>query len=150
MNPPFLASAMGEIQAASNYGCILRKGYYFRIHLPALSSPDAEAVAGVYESPLGGIGANAVDPSFGELFWGAYAWPAEAGAWPQSTFFISQEGDVAKLGAAGSTRYFGLNGGPTFDAAYSSETPGDMRGATAFAAMGRAANDGGVWTQAGN
>jgi len=150
LDPPFLASSLGAIKASHEYGCILRKGYYFRIHLPALTPEGESVIAGVFESPQGGAGTNSIDPSRGELFWGVYAWPAKAGTGAQSTFFINQDGDVAERRGKQGQPYIGLHSGPAFDAAYSNQSPGDMSGAVAFAAMGFTSNDGAEWTQVGN
>lgn len=149
MNPPFLAKSMGEVEAAAQYGCVLRKGYYFRVHLPALTQSDDGPVTGVYESPQGGVGLEPVDPSLGEVFWGIYAWPAEAGATASSAFFTNQEGDVVRSQASTGNPYIGLNAGPAFDAVHSTESPRDMRGKIGFAAMNRSANDGRIWLQVG-
>jgi hypothetical protein len=149
MNPPFLSKSLGEVEAASQYGCVLRQGYYFRVHLPALTQSDDEPVTGVYESAQGGAGLDPVDPSLGERFWGIYAWPAAADATTSSAFFINQEGDMVRSQASAGNPYIGLNAGPAFDAAHSTESPRDMRGQLGIAAMGRSANDGGIWLQVG-
>ena len=151
LDPPFLAPALGEVQAAAQYGCVLRSGYYFRVHLPAEHPGDESPVGAVYEAPTGGAGMQTVDPSLGELYWGIYAWPAEATEQPRHAYFINQDGSLAKrFSLDGRNPYVGLQGGPEFDAALSSTSRGDMRSPVAFAAMGLHANDGGLWTQVGN
>ncbi len=150
MNPPFLASKLGVMQAGTHYGCVLMGDYYYRVHLPAMTQTEDGPVAAVFESPDGGIGLDPADPSLGEMFWGAYAWPANSSTPGRATFFINQEGDVSKRPGDVQTPYEGLNSGPAFDAALSSESPGDMRARMSFAAMGITANDGGIWIQAGN
>ncbi len=150
LNPAYLARRFGELQAGSQYGCILVEGYYYRIHLPAMTLVAEGPVAAVFEAPDGGVGQDPVDPSQGEMFWGAYAWPADSSTPGRATFFINQEADVSKRIGNQPGSYEGLNAGPAFDAALSSESPGDMRAPMSFAAMGIPANDGGIWTQAGN
>ena len=150
LNPPFLSRAFGSIQAGSQYGCVLRNGYYFRIHLPALTASEDVPVSAVFESSEGGMGLNPVDPSLGEIYWGVYAWPAEPSPHAKSTYFINQDGDVIERSPeSGGNRYIGLNGGPAFDAAYSAESPRDMRTSMGIATYGLSANDGATWALVG-
>ncbi|MCP5021409.1 MAG: hypothetical protein GY930_06495 [bacterium] len=150
LNPAYLARRFGELQAGSQYGCMLVEGYCYRIHLPAMGLAADGPVTAVFEAPGGGVGPDPVDPSLGEKFWGAYAWPADSSTPGRATFFMNQEADVSKRSGDHQVPYEGLNSGPAFDAALSSESPGDMRAPMSFAAMGIPANDGGIWTQAGN
>ncbi|MBL4771199.1 MAG: hypothetical protein JKY61_08670 [Planctomycetes bacterium] len=147
MNPPFLASKFGVMQAGPYFGCVRVGGYYYRVHLPAMTPTADEPVAAIFEAPDGGVGLDPADPAMGELLWGAYAWPADSNTPGRATFFINQEGDVSKRSGDHQAPYEGLNSGPAFDAALSSESPRDMRARLSFAAMGTTANDGGIWTQ---
>lgn len=149
LNPPFLASAFGKLEKGNGFGAVLRKGYYYRIHLPG-PAPEGAPVPGLFEAPGGGSDNVAPDPSHAEILWGAYAWPADLGPDGLGTFFINQEGDVIEVEKGGQQSYVGLLNGPAFDAAHSNETPGDMRGQLAIGSMGKVGNDGLRWLTVGN
>ena len=62
-------------------------------------------------------------------------------------FFINQEGDVLETPNSDHV-YDGGNKAPAFDAAFSSESPGDM--CASLAVSGATANDGQTWLVVGD
>jgi len=161
LTPPFLATAFGNVQSdvANGHGMVTRQGYNFKIFLPAAVAVGAP-VTGVFEDPAGlGSAANValIGADAAEIFWCAYAWPADAGRTGNRCFFINQEGDVLQFdnrnaGAAAppAGTYNGTLRSPLFGAAYDNTVANDMTQALGLTAMGNAANDGNVWTVVGN
>jgi prepilin-type N-terminal cleavage/methylation domain-containing protein len=146
LDPPYLATAFGNIAGVGGDGAVERQGYYFKIFLPGA------AFTGVSEDPAGGTTAIAGwNSDDSELYWCCYAWPVQAGKTGNRAFFINQEGDVAGTSNINgvNTRYDGI-AGPAFGAAYDNATVNSMDQSLGFAAMGFAANDTNIWTQVGN
>ncbi len=147
LDPPYLATAFGDVVTDGGDGVVERQGYYFKIFLPGA------AFAGIAEDPAGGTAAiagwNSDDT---ELFWCCYAWPVQTGKTGNRAFFINQEGDVAGTSniSTANTQYDGFNTIPTFGAAYDDATANAMDQSLGFAAMGFTANDTNIWTQVGN
>ncbi|MCP5022710.1 MAG: prepilin-type N-terminal cleavage/methylation domain-containing protein [bacterium] len=146
LDPPYLATAFGNVITDGADGVVERQGYYFKMFLP-----DA-AFAGVGEAPLGGTAAiagwNSADT---ELYWCCYAWPVQVSKTGNRAFFINQEGDVAGTSniSTVTTQYDGFNTIPAFGAAYD-DAANTMDQGLGFAAMGFAANDANIWVQVGN
>jgi hypothetical protein len=69
-------------------GKITRRGYNFRIHLPA---PGRKTAA---EQGDGGFGDEEIDIDEAERFWCCYAWPTRHGRTGERAFFINQKGIV--------------------------------------------------------
>ena len=90
------------------------------------------------------------DPSHAEIFWGAYAWPAEQGPGGLGTFFMNQEGYVMEVEESGQKSYGGLHKAPAFDAAYDNKKPNSMKAHLAIGSMGRVGNDGFRWSPVGS
>ena len=150
LDPPFLASAFGNVVAAGADGVVERQGYIFKIHLPALTA--ALGTPGFGEDILGGTKAldiAAWASANCEIMWCAYAWPVDAEKTGNRTFFINQEGDLAGYDNRDQD-YEGTVAGPAFGAAYDNAVPTSMEEALAYAVMGFVANDGNIWTQVGN
>ncbi|MEZ6020605.1 MAG: hypothetical protein R3F17_11030 [Planctomycetota bacterium] len=159
LNPPFLATAFGNIAAgAAGPGVVERQGYLFAIYLPAARV--GAQIPGVGEAAAGGTAAagtalatwNTADC---ELYWCAYAWPVEAGKTGNRAFFINQEGDVASTSnlATAAVRYTGNAAAANilaFGAAFSNTVANSMDQPIGFASMGFTSNDTNLWTQVGN
>jgi len=163
LTPPFLATAFGAVQSDLVFGegMVTRQGYNFKIYLPGQAPVGLPGpITGFGEEPTGlgsqlnvaNIGSNEA-----EIFWCAYAWPADAGRTGNRAFFINQEGDVLQFdnsnaGAAAPApgTYNGTQRVPAFGAAYSNVVGNDMSQGLGLAAMGFVANDANVWTVTGN
>ena len=150
-DPPFLATAFGELINAGGEGVIERQGYYFKIHLPG---PTAGGVTpGLSEDPGGGAAAGDMGAGWSsvncELMWCAYAWPVDAEMTGNRAFFVNQEGDILQFNNRPQI-YEGLGSVPTFAAAYANTVPNSMDEALGISVMGFTANDGQVWSMVGN
>ncbi|MBK9385402.1 MAG: prepilin-type N-terminal cleavage/methylation domain-containing protein [Planctomycetes bacterium] len=130
LEPPSFSRAFGAIQLSR----ASRSSYLFQVFLPAMDG------RGVAEDPNGGKAlASAVDPDLAEIFWCAYAWPANREPGNMKVFFANQTGEIL---AAGNeiARYDGDELRPRYDAAFlDSES---MIGLAAVNAVGR---DGETW-----
>lgn len=148
LDPPYLATAFGNVTTDGADGVVERQGYYFKIFLPGA------AFAGVAEDPAGGCAAIAGwNSDDSELYWCCYAWPVQVAKTGNRSFFINQEGDVAGTSniSTANTQYDGFNSIPTFGAAYDiGAAANSMDQSLGFASMGFAANDTNIWTQVGN
>lgn len=138
IDPAYLSSRFGEVSPS---GIVKRAGYMFRIYLPGATVD--ERTPGLAE----GAGIQP-DADAAEILWCAYAWPTEAGVTGHRAFFISHEGDLTATPNA-DHGYSGENAGPAFDAALSSEYPGDMASVTPLATLGLTSNDGRAWSSVG-
>jgi len=154
LDPPYLATAFGRVVAdAGGEGVVERQGYYFKIYLPGPTA--AGVTAGLAEAGIGGALAADVAPGVwgsanSEIFWCAYAWPVDVDKTGNRTFFINQEGDLVQFDNR-DAQYEGLATPPTFDAAYDSTVVAvSMDQPLGLTVMGKAANDGNIWTQVGN
>jgi prepilin-type N-terminal cleavage/methylation domain-containing protein len=130
LEPPSFSRAFGLIEQSR----AVRSGYFFQVFLPALDG------RGVAEDPSGGKAmASAVDPDLAEIFWCAYAWPANREPGNMQVFFANQEGEVLSAGNE-VARYDGDELRPRYDAAFlDSES---MISRSAVNAVGR---DGETW-----
>ena len=151
LDPPYLATAFGDIVNAGGEGVIERQGYYFKIHLPG---PTAGGITpGLSEDPAGGAAGADMGANWGsancEILWCAYAWPVDAEKTGNRSFFINQEGDILQFDNRDQT-YEGLAAVPPFGAAYANTTANNMDESLGLAVMGFTANDGNVWTMVGN
>ena len=85
-----------------------------------------------------------------EIFWCAYAWPVDVDKTGNRAFMINQEGDLIQFDNRDAT-YEGLATPPTFDVAFDNTVvPLSMDQPLGLTVMGKAANDGNIWTQVGN
>jgi prepilin-type N-terminal cleavage/methylation domain-containing protein len=138
LNPSVLSQAFGNVDANS---VVTRSGYVFKIYLPTAG----QNPGGIAEEAGGGFVAGPFpDPDNGEVLWGAYALPLDAGTTGNRCFFINQEGDLLSTpnrGAGGVAVYTSTAAAahPAFNAAY---TGADM--ATDMA-VGVAGQDGNTW-----
>jgi len=153
LDPPYLATAFGRVVAdAGGAGVVERQGYYFKIFLPG---PTAGATPGLTEAAAGGATAADVAPGVwgsenSEIMWCAYAWPVDVDRTGNRTFMINQEGDLIQFDNRDAT-YEGLATSPPFDAAFDNTfVPNSMDQPLGLTVMGKAANDGNIWTQVGN
>lgn len=137
--PMLLSSAFGEVSQA---GCIERNGYQFRVYLPG-------ATVGGRTPGLPEGSPTLPDADNAEILWCAYAWPVRAGSTGARAFFINQEGDMLAAPNADGA-YSGEHLAPAFDAALSSEHPGDMASITPLASLGQTSNDGRAWMSVGH
>ncbi|MBL4770126.1 MAG: prepilin-type N-terminal cleavage/methylation domain-containing protein [Planctomycetes bacterium] len=151
LDPPYLATAFGNVVTDGADGVVERQGYYFKIFLPGA------AFAGVAELPAGGSGvAGAAIAAWNsddtELYWCCYAWPVQVSKTGNRAFFINQEGDVSGTSniSTSTVQYDGFNSIPAFGAAYDDATADSMDQSLGFAAMGFTSNDTNIWTQVGN
>jgi prepilin-type N-terminal cleavage/methylation domain-containing protein len=130
LEPPSFSRSFGDIAQSR----AARSSYLFQVFLPALDG------RGVAEDPDGGKAvALAVEPDLAEIFWCAYAWPANREPGNMRVFFTNQQGEIL---AAGNevARYDGDELRPRYDAAFvDSES---MIGRPAVNAVGR---DGETW-----
>ncbi len=152
LDPPFLATAFGLVQAAGADGAVERSGYFYKIYLPGPTV--AGLTPGLGEDPAGGAKvADATPANWGadncEILWCAYAWPVDAEKTGKRTFFVNQEGDILQYDNRDQA-YEGTGAGPAFDAALSDESAADMESPMGIAAMGKTANDANIWTVVGN
>lgn len=138
MDPALLVLSLGEVTAA---GIAERSGYLFRVFLPGKTV--GERTPGLPE----GSGSQP-DSDAAEILWCAYAWPAEAGVTGARAFFISQEGELTAVPNADGA-YSGADRAPAFDAALSSEYPGDMGSLVPSSILGQTSNDGRAWAPVG-
>lgn len=138
MDPAYLITAFGNVSPS---GTVERTGYLFRIFLPGKTINDR--APGLPEGSR-----VEPDPDAAEVLWCAYAWPAEAGVTGGRAFFISHEGELT---AAPNTdgAYSGEDRAPAFDAALSSEHPGDMGSLVPLAILGQTSNDAHAWASVG-
>lgn len=138
MAPPVLSSAFGNVSPA---GTVARTGYLFRIFLPGatVGGRTPGLPEGSHVEP---------DPDAAEILWCAYAWPAEAGVTGNRTFFISHEGELTAA-PNDDGAYSGEDRAPAFDAALSSEHPGDMASLVPSSILGQTSNDGRAWAPVG-
>jgi len=148
LDPPYLATAFGDIFTDGTNGIVARQGYHFKIYLPGPTA--AGITAGFGEDPAGGSALNlaSLDPANAEIFWCAYAWPVTAAKTGNRAFFINQEGDIIQFDNR--TGAYNNLVGPAFGAAYSNNTANNMEEDIGLAVMGLTSNDGNVWTQVGN
>ncbi len=140
LQPPILSTAFGEVSKSGN---VLRSGYVFRMYLPGATARNKKT-PGIPE-PSGGswtLGDPRPDGHNCEVFWALYAWPIDAPATGARAFFLNQEGDLLTM-ANTDNSYSGEQRAPTFDAAFSAKTPGDMAAAPV---PGAKCNDGHVWS----
>ncbi len=152
LDPPFLASAFGNVVAGGVDGIVERQGYIFKIYLPGLTG--ALGTPGLGEAPAGGTKVADIATwasANNEIMWCAYAWPVDADKTGNSTFFINQEGDLACYDNRDQD-YEGMAilASPTFGAAYDNAVANSMEESVAYAIMGFIANDANIWTQVGN
>ncbi|MCP3918748.1 MAG: prepilin-type N-terminal cleavage/methylation domain-containing protein [bacterium] len=150
LDPPFLASAFGNVASDGTDGVVERQGYYFKVYLPDVTG--AGGTPGLGEDPAGGTKAGDIGTWASancEIMWAAYAWPVDAEKTGNRTFFINQEGDIASFDNRDQS-YEGLGSVPTFGAAYDNTVADSMEEAVAFAVMGFTANDTNIWTMVGN
>ena len=89
----------------------------------------------------GGFAGGFPDSNNGEVMWGCYAWPLQAGSSGNRVFFINQEGDLLQF-ANRQGLYNGAALAPPFDAVYS--VAGDV--GSPLGINGVAANNAQVWT----
>ena len=147
LDPPFLATAFGNLVSDGTDGCIERQGYYFKIYLPDATS------AGLGEAPAGGANSSDMGASWGsansEILWCCYAWPVDTEKTGNRVFFVNQEGDIIQFDNR-DVSYEGLTSVPAFDAAYSNATASSMEEDLGLSVMGFTANDTNVWTSVGN
>jgi type II secretory pathway pseudopilin PulG len=149
LDPPFLASAFGNVITDGTDGIVERQGYNFKIYLPDVTG--VGGTPGLGEDPAGGTKAADIAgwaSANCEIMWCAYAWPVDAEKTGNRCFFINQEGDIASFDNRDQT-YEGLTV-PAFGAAYDNTVPNSMEEGVAFAVMGFTANDGKIWTMVGN
>ena len=148
LDPAFLTSAFGRLTADHRGdGVVERQGYCFKIYLPG--STTSGVTPGVGEDTTGGTRSTDLgtgwDSNNCEILWCAYAWPAETGTTGNRAFVINQEGELLQCDNE-TTAYGGLTSTPSFDAAYSNETAGDMMGYLGLSERGLTANDGNTWS----
>jgi prepilin-type N-terminal cleavage/methylation domain-containing protein len=151
LDPPFLATAFGNVITDGTDGVVERQGYYFKIYLPGPTT--AGITPGRGEETTGGAKAGDMATWAGancEIMWSCYAWPVDAEKTGNRVFFINQEGDTIAFDNRDQT-YEGLAAVPLFGAAYDSTTNANsMEEGLGLAVMGLASNDGNIWTQVGN
>lgn len=135
MEPALLVSSLGDVTPA---GIAERSGYLFRVFLPGatVNGRTPGLPEGSREQP---------DSDNAEVLWCAYAWPVEAGVTGKRAFFISHEGELTAAPNADGA-YSGEEAAPAFDAALSSDYPGDMASITPLASLGQTSNDGREWS----
>jgi prepilin-type N-terminal cleavage/methylation domain-containing protein len=161
LDPAILPTPFGDVILDASNECVVeRAGYYFKMYLPDLTN--AGDIQGVAEDGAVGIGGSSggafPDSNNCEVMWACYAWPVEAEATGNRSFFINHEGDLLQTlnNEAGNNvviHYEGLASVPAFDAAYDVGGGGGLTGMGAnlgIAAQGLVANDGNVWTIVGN
>jgi len=154
LDPPFLATAFGDVRTDSTNGAVTRQGYMFKIFLPG-PNPLGAAVSGFGEDPTGGGSAQIANIGSDncEVFWCAYAWPETAGKTGTRAFFINQEGDVIQHDNR-TVVYNGVLAGlqPLFSDAYASApTALSMDTPLGLAVMGNTPNIAARnWTAVGN
>jgi prepilin-type N-terminal cleavage/methylation domain-containing protein len=152
LDPPFLATAFGNLVAdTTSEGIIERQGYFFKIYLPG---PTASAVTpGMGEISTGGAKSADMGVNWGsancEIYWCAYAWPVDTEKTGNRVFMVNQEGDIIQF-ANRDVTYGGSTSVPTFGAAYSDATANNMEEDLGLSVMGFASNDANVWTAVGN
>jgi hypothetical protein len=138
MEPPILSASFGKVTPAGN---VLRTGYVYRMYLPGPTSNGK--TAGIPESGGGGWATGTPRPSAdnGEILWAVYAWPIETPGTGQHAYFMNQEGDMLVMDNADGA-YSGEDHAPAFDAAFSTQSAGDM---AAPPKPGAQCNDGHAW-----
>lgn len=152
LDPPYLATAFGDVTTDGSEGIVERQGYYFKLFLPGATT--SNATPGIGEDPAGGATSSILgnlDSGNCEIFWCCYAWPVTAGKTGNRAFFINQAGDVIQYDNRDAA-YDALTG-PAFGAAYATgtnNTANSMESDIGLAVMGLTTNDGNVWTQVGN
>jgi len=158
LDPPFLATAFGNILAdGTGAGIVERQGYYFKIYLPQVTPAGGGATNAFAEDPTVGVGgataANVTGGNWGsdncEIMWSAYAWPVDAQKTGNRCFFLNQEGDLIQYDNR-DQQYETINSVPTFDAALDNTVAADFDSPLGLAALNFTANDGNVWTVVGN
>lgn len=133
--PDLLQPAVLAAELGGQNGLTEDSGYLFRVFLPGRSV--GGKCAGL--APGGAL----PDPQNGEVLWSCYAWPVSAGSTGRRAFFVNQEGDI--LATPNTDRaYSGPSKPPMFDAAYTSEHPGDMSAPPT--GDGTRGNDRHLWT----
>lgn len=133
LDPPSFSRAFGNIVLSR----AARSSYFFQVFLPAIDG------RGVAEDPDGGKAlARAVEPDLCELYWCAYAWPANRSPGNSRVFFANQNGEVLSADNKNAL-YEGDELRPRYDAAFLDNE--SMIGDTAVNAVGR---DGELWSLA--
>lgn len=153
LDPPFLATAFGNVTAAGTDGVITRQGYHFKMYLPGPTNGTSGATPGLGEATGGGAKSGDMGAAWGaanaEIYWCAYAWPVQAEKTGNRAFFINQEGDIIQFDNRDGS-YDGTGSVPAFDAAYSDALAADMAEDLGLAVMGFDSNDANIWTTVGN
>jgi prepilin-type N-terminal cleavage/methylation domain-containing protein len=134
VTPPTLSGAFGNVDAN---GRVLRSGYYFEMYLPGANASweDEDPRTSAYP---------AVDASFSEVLWAAYAWPASFGNSGKRAFFCNQAGDVLQCPNA-TTRYSGTTSFPA-PAAVLRASATNKTSMSHSLAVNSTGNDGNFWT----
>ena len=141
LTPPVLTAAFSNVGPS---GLATRSGYFFQMWLPAAGFP----AVGIPEQPGGGAAAPFPDAQNAEVYWACYAWPVAEGQTGNRAFALTNEGTLLQCLNRGPLIYSGdpAAGGiaPSFDAVYSSGSPGDMSAPLGIGA-GFPTNDGLLW-----
>ena len=135
LNPSVLSAAFGNVANST----VQRSGYIFQMWLPTATV--GGVTGAVTEGLTGGFAGGFPDSNNGEVMWGCYAWPLQAGSSGNRVFFINQEGDLLQF-ANRQGLYNGAALAPPFDAVYS--VAGDV--GSPLGINGVAANNAQVWT----
>jgi len=128
IQPPLLSASFGKVDAA---GWVSKHGYFFALYLPdATGNGQPETATGL----------GLVSPTLAENYWTCLAWPQAARNSGRVTFFINQQGEILKTGAA---RYSGTTNVPAPGAALVGVPPNRIDSATL--AAGIVGADGNQW-----
>lgn len=128
IKPALLSASFGNVDAA---GRVAKHGYFFALYLPDASGNGLAETA----ANLGNV-----NPTLAENYWSCLAWPQSARNSGRVTFFINQQGEILKTGAA---VYSGTTNVPAPGAALLGVPPGRID--STLLAAGVVGADGNQW-----